>query len=128
MSKIGQTGLHIKRMNLSKPAFPAPDHDHGRCAAEAFAHAEGVCAARGQKFTPIRRQVLELVWKGHHPVKAYDLIDALRKRAGANLPAALITGDGSEEVKQAARSRGVVLLTKPVKPASLRAFLAAQRG
>ena len=46
-------------MTLAKPTFPAPDHDHGRCTAEAIAHAEQVCAKRAQKFTPIRRQVLE---------------------------------------------------------------------
>ncbi|MBA1993561.1 transcriptional repressor, partial [Escherichia coli] len=44
-------------MSLAKPTFPAPDHDHGRCAADAMAHAEQVCARRGQKFTPIRRHV-----------------------------------------------------------------------
>ena len=75
-----------------------------------------------------RPQVVLADYHLHDRMQGLDLIDALRERAGANLPAALITGDGSEEVKQAARSRGVVLLTKPVKPASLRAFLAAQRG
>lgn len=75
-----------------------------------------------------RPQVVLADYHLHDRMQGLDLIDALRKRAGANLPAALITGDGSEEVKQAARARGVVLLTKPVKPASLRAFLAAQRG
>lgn len=75
-----------------------------------------------------RPQVVLADYHIHDRMQGPDLIDALRERAGANLPAALITGYGSEEVKQAARSRGVVLLTKPVKPASLRAFLAAQRG
>ena len=27
--------------------FPAPDHDHARCSADAMAHAEALCAARG---------------------------------------------------------------------------------
>ena len=27
--------------------FPAPDHDHGRCSADALAHAEAVCVKRG---------------------------------------------------------------------------------
>ena len=39
----------------------------------------------------------------------------------------VLTADGSEALKQAARARGYRVLTKPVKPASLRAFLAAQR-
>jgi DNA-binding response OmpR family regulator len=36
-----------------------------------------------------------------------------------------LTADGRDELKQRARERGYRLLTKPVKPASLRAFLAA---
>ena len=58
MSGIGATALHIELMKPAKPAFPDPDHDHGRCAEDAFSHAEKVCVGRGQKFTPIRRQVL----------------------------------------------------------------------
>jgi PAS domain S-box-containing protein len=63
----------------------------------------------------------------HDRLDGLGVIDALRAQAGAGLPAALLTGDGSDAVKQAARARGCVVLTKPVKPASLRAFLAAQR-
>jgi Fur family transcriptional regulator, zinc uptake regulator len=66
-------------MTLQKPAFPAPDHDHGRCTAEGIAHAEEVCARRGQKFTPIRRQVLEALLSSHRPLGAYEVIDELAK-------------------------------------------------
>src|ERR1700749_1151518 len=31
---------YIPAMAPDKPAFPAPDHDHGRCAAEGIQHAE----------------------------------------------------------------------------------------
>lgn len=62
----------------------------------------------------------------HDRLDGLGVIDALRAQAGGDLPAALLTGDGSDAVKQAARARGCVVLTKPVKPASLRAFLAAQ--
>jgi CheY-like chemotaxis protein len=50
----------------------------------------------------------------------------LRER-DPSVPGALLTADGSESLKQAARARGYRVLTKPIKPASLRAFLAAQR-
>ena len=63
----------------------------------------------------------------HDRLDGLGVIDALRVQAGGELPAALLTGDGSDAVKQAARARGCVVLTKPVKPASLRAFLAARR-
>ncbi|RMH87915.1 response regulator [Lysobacter pythonis] len=71
-------------------------------------------------------QVLVVDFHLHDRLDGLQLIDALREAAGRRLPAALLTGDGSAEVKEAARMRGVVVLTKPVKPASLRAFLAAR--
>src|SRR5438874_1185308 len=46
--------LRLDIMTPAKPAFPAPDHDHNRCTADAIAHAEQVCAKRAQKFTLIR--------------------------------------------------------------------------
>jgi Fur family zinc uptake transcriptional regulator len=66
-------------MTLAKPAFPAPDHDHGRCTADALSHAEAVCAERAQKFTPIRRQVLGALLSSHRPLGAYEIIDELAK-------------------------------------------------
>ena len=66
-------------MTLAKPAFPTPDHDHGRCTADALAHAETVCEARAQKFTPIRRQVLGALLSSHRPLGAYEIIDELAK-------------------------------------------------
>src|SRR3981189_1764359 len=67
------------RMTATKPTFPAPDHDHGRCAADAIDHAERVCERRAQKFTPIRRQVLQALLSSHRPLGAYEVIDELAK-------------------------------------------------
>ena len=66
-------------MTLAKPTFPAPDHDHGRCTADAMTHAEQVCARRAQKFTPIRRHVLQALLSSHRPLGAYEVIDELAK-------------------------------------------------
>jgi Fur family zinc uptake transcriptional regulator len=66
-------------MTPTKPAFPPPDHDHDRCAADAITHAERVCRERGQKFTPIRRQVLQALLSSHRPLGAYEVIDELAK-------------------------------------------------
>ncbi|MGD0850540.1 MAG: transcriptional repressor, partial [Bradyrhizobium sp.] len=66
-------------MTLTKPTFPAPDHDHGRCTADALMHAERVCERRAQKFTPIRRQVLQALLSSHRPLGAYEVIDELAK-------------------------------------------------
>jgi len=67
-------------------AFPDPDHDHGDCRAEALAAAERTCAQQGKRLTPLRRRVLELVWAGHRPVKAYDLLEQLRSEQGKVAP------------------------------------------
>jgi len=71
--------VEISPMTSTKPAFPAPDHDHNRCTAEAISHAELVCRERGQKFTPIRRQVLQALSSSHRPLGAYEVIDELAK-------------------------------------------------
>jgi Fur family zinc uptake transcriptional regulator len=66
-------------MRLAKPTFPTPDHDHGRCTADALEHAEQVCGRRAQKLTPIRRQVLQALLSSHRPLGAYEVIDELAK-------------------------------------------------
>ncbi|MDH7453717.1 PAS domain-containing hybrid sensor histidine kinase/response regulator [Luteimonas composti] len=63
----------------------------------------------------------------HDRLDGLDTLDALRAAAGREIPGALLTADGSDTLKQAARRRGYRVLTKPVRPASLRAFLTAQR-
>ena len=75
----GPEMLKTSAMTLPKPAFPAPDHDHGRCTADALSHAEAVCEERAQKFTPIRRQVLKALLSSHRPLGAYEVIDELAK-------------------------------------------------
>ncbi|MEO5336512.1 MAG: transcriptional repressor [Magnetospirillum sp. WYHS-4] len=72
---------------VARAAFPAERHDHGRCLREALATAEAVCAKRGARFTELRRRVLEIVWAGHRPLGAYDILDSLgRERGGAAPP------------------------------------------
>src|SRR5665647_3966399 len=75
----GQPRYMIIWMTLTKPTFPAPDHDHDRCTADAIDHAERVCERRAQKFTPIRRQVLQALLSSHRPLGAYEVIDELAK-------------------------------------------------
>jgi Fur family zinc uptake transcriptional regulator len=62
-------------LSMAQPVFHAPDHDHNRCAAEALAHAENLCAQRAQRLTPIRRQVLEALLGSHKPLGAYEIIE-----------------------------------------------------
>ena len=52
----------------------------------------------------------------------------IRRRFGDNVPAILITADRSPHVRAAAREENIVVLNKPVKPASLRALLGQWRS
>jgi Fur family transcriptional regulator, zinc uptake regulator len=61
--------------------FPSPDHDHARCSADTMAHAETLCAERGQRLTPMRRHVLEILAGSHKPLGAYEIMD-LAARSG----------------------------------------------
>jgi len=60
---------------MSQTVFHAPGHDHGRCTADALAHAEALCAQRSQRLTPQRRQVLEVLLESHKPLGAYEIMD-----------------------------------------------------
>jgi Na+/proline symporter/CheY-like chemotaxis protein len=51
----------------------------------------------------------------------------LRWKLGRTLPAVLITADRSKTVRDAARTTGMEVLNKPVRPAALRALLAQWR-
>jgi Fur family transcriptional regulator, zinc uptake regulator len=57
--------------------FTPHKHDHKRCVQDAVADAESICLARNERLTPLRKLVLELVWRNHKPVKAYDLLAQL---------------------------------------------------
>jgi Fur family zinc uptake transcriptional regulator len=62
------------------------DHDHDRCVADALAAAIELCDRRGIRLTPVRRRVLELVWRNHEPVGAYALLDVLREEGWSAAP------------------------------------------
>jgi len=66
--------------------FPNPDHDHDRCAAATLAHAEAVCAARSQRLTPLRRQVLAVLAASHKPLGAYEIMDKMAERSARPAP------------------------------------------
>jgi Fur family zinc uptake transcriptional regulator len=66
--------------------FPAPDHDHDRCSADAMAHAEALCAARGQRLTPLRRQVLETLAESHRTLGAYEIMDRMAQQGPRPAP------------------------------------------
>jgi signal transduction histidine kinase len=74
----------------------------------------------------------DLVLMDYHldQTSGLDAVEWLRHNVGGHLPAALVTADRTPAVRALAEERGITVLTKPVKPAALRAAisgLAAQR-
>jgi Fur family zinc uptake transcriptional regulator len=47
---------------------------------------EQACADRGLRLTPLRAQVLGLIAAAGKPVKAYDLLDAMKEENGSSAP------------------------------------------
>jgi Fur family transcriptional regulator, zinc uptake regulator len=59
--------------------FPALDHDHKRCVADALARAEAACNAHGARLTPLRRRILQTLAESHSPLGAYEIVEKLKK-------------------------------------------------
>jgi Fur family zinc uptake transcriptional regulator len=64
-------------------------HDHKKCVSHALGTAEQLCLSRGVQLTPIRHQVLELIWVSHQAVKAYELLDRIKPMQAAAKPATI---------------------------------------
>lgn len=66
---------------LHPRVFTDSEHDHQRCVNNAMAEAEQVCHEQGQRFTAIRRKVLELIWQQHKPIGAYQILEQLQQES-----------------------------------------------
>jgi len=66
----------------SEPVFAVPGHDHAHCSRTALERADTLCAERGVRLTPIRRQVLAALADTHQPIGAYELIERLEDGEG----------------------------------------------
>jgi Na+/proline symporter/signal transduction histidine kinase/ActR/RegA family two-component response regulator len=76
----------------------------------------------------LRRGGVDLILADYHLTDDMDglqALEALRSVIGDLPPVAMITADGSSELKQRARALGYPILHKPVRPAALRALLSA---
>jgi Fur family zinc uptake transcriptional regulator len=63
------------RRSAAAAVFPAPGHDHARCSSDAMAVAEARCRERGERLTPIRRDVLAALLASHQPLGAYEIME-----------------------------------------------------
>jgi Fur family zinc uptake transcriptional regulator len=66
--------------------FKPSVHEHKDCLKSAINAAKSHCDDSGQRLTPLRQQVLELVWQSHEPVKAYDVLDKLKQEHSSSAP------------------------------------------
>jgi Fur family transcriptional regulator, zinc uptake regulator len=70
----------------ARPGFPRRGHDHGLCVEDAISRAAELSARRGLHLTELRRRVLELVWRSHEPIGAYEILARLRRRGRPAAP------------------------------------------
>ena len=92
-------------------------------------NADVLCADTVDAALALATQTPDVLLVDYHLHDRLDGLETLRalRAICPDAPGALLTADGSESLKLAAREQGYRVLTKPVKPASLRAFLAAIR-
>ena len=61
-------------------------HDHADCISTAVTTAEEHCAENGLRFTPVRRQALEILLQEHRALGAYEMLDKLRDAGFGSQP------------------------------------------
>ena len=61
------------------PARAASGHDHDACVARALESAEAVCRAQGARLTSNRRRVLEIIWRNHDVMGAYEILEIMQR-------------------------------------------------
>lgn len=62
-------------------------HNHAdRTVADQINAARKLCETSGERFTPLRAHIYELIVRAGGPIKAYDLLDRLRPERGSPKP------------------------------------------
>lgn len=64
-------------MKAARTNLAFRQHDHSHCVATALDTARQLCQERGQRLTPLREQVLQLVWQSHQALGAYAILERL---------------------------------------------------
>ena len=92
--------------NNAAASFAGDRHDHRACVEVALATAARLCLERRARLTPLRRRVLELVWRSHAPVGAYDILGRLSAE------------HGTAEEKGTTKEKGTAKERRPVREKS----------
>ena len=64
-------------MSTAPQSLAFRQHDHSACIDTALTTARRICEQRGARLTPLREQVLQLVWQSHKPLGAYAILEQL---------------------------------------------------
>ena len=83
--------------NNAAASFAGDRHDHRACVEIALATAARLCLERRARLTPLRRRVLELVWRSHAPVGAYDILGRLSAEPGTAQEKSTAQGTAAEQ-------------------------------
>ncbi|MFT6309850.1 MAG: Fur family zinc uptake transcriptional regulator [Porticoccus sp.] len=75
--------LYYNKMAIDRITMAAnsafTSHNHQHCIEDALNTAARLCSDNGARLTPLRAQVLQLVWRSHKPLGAYALMDLLKQ-------------------------------------------------
>ena len=71
------------------PPAHLAEHNHIDCIHRALSTAQQLCTQRGLQLTPIRQQVLTLIWSSHQAVKAYELLERIKPMQTTAKPATI---------------------------------------
>lgn len=66
---------------MTEVTVPFGAHDHAACKTNAVSVVERVCAERKLRLTPLRRVMLELIWREHRPMTRAELLPAALERS-----------------------------------------------
>ena len=66
--------------SASPKAFPAPQHNHEPCMADALQRAEAAFTSRHLRLTDLRRHVFEEIVASHNAIGAYEVLDRLSRK------------------------------------------------
>ncbi len=62
------------------------DHNHEKCIKTTISKARQICNENNVNLTPLREKILEIIFRDHKPVKAYDVLNELKKHKISNKP------------------------------------------
>ncbi len=60
--------------------------NHNICVDTAIKKAEDLCLKQKIQFTQLRRNILNLIWQSHKPLKAYDILEQLQLKESSAKP------------------------------------------